>query len=81
MLIPIEHHSYSHEVSWVEYSELHDAEQFIKEFFDEEWYFSFTRESMSERSVEHLHTHYIPGKLKRRIITEMLIEQWFEWME
>jgi Fe-S cluster biosynthesis and repair protein YggX len=36
---------------------------------------------MAERSVEHLHTHYIPGKLKRRIITEMLIEQWFEWME
>jgi len=65
----------------MEYSELADAEKYIKEFFGEEWYFSFTRESMSERSVEHFHTHYIPGRLKRRVLTEMLLEQWYPWME
>lgn len=81
MLVPIEHYCYSYDISAIEYTELTLAEKYIKEFFGEEWYFSFTRESMAERSVEHLHTHYIPGKLKRRTLTEMLIEQGFEWME
>jgi len=36
MLVPISHKCHSYEVSSMEYSELADAEKYIKEFFGEE---------------------------------------------
>ena len=81
MLIPLNHHQYTHDISSEEYSELNEAQKYIKNFYNKDWYFSFTRESMNERSVEHIHIHYLPGKLKRATIAKMLLEQGYLWFE
>ncbi len=81
MLIPIRHTSFSHEITSSEYSKLHKAYDFIKNFYKDETYFSFTRESLSERSVEHVHTHFITGKLKRQTLVEMLRNQGYKTTE
>ena len=81
MLIPIRHARFSHEITHTEYGELHISYDFIKKFYDKESYFSFTRESFGERSVEHVHTHFISGSLKRKTLVEMLKEQGFETSE
>jgi len=65
MLIPIRHIQYNHELLSEESIELPLAYKYIKDFYKEEQYFSFTRESMANRSVEHVHTHFLPWKLKR----------------
>lgn len=59
MLVPRQHTRFSHEVSEQEWSSIGEAYTFLEEFYGGDEYFSFTRESFSERSVEHLHTHFI----------------------
>lgn len=81
MLIPIEHICFSKDISPEIYNEYWEAQKFISLYFNGEQYFSFTRESIEERSVEHLHIHFITGKLKRAALTEMLKLQWYESME
>ena len=81
MLIPIRHARFSHEITHTEYGELQESYDFIKKFYNEDSYFSFTRESFGERSVEHVHTHFISGHLKRNILVEMLKEQGFDTRE
>ncbi|MBC7503389.1 hypothetical protein H7169_00245 [Candidatus Gracilibacteria bacterium] len=81
MLIPIRHACFSHEITNTEYSELHESYDFIEKFYNGDSYFSFTRESISERSVEHVHTHFISGQLKRKTLVEMLKAQGFETSE
>ena len=75
MLIPIDHVRFSHEIKANEHSELGEAYSFIKEFYQDKPYFSFTRESLEERSVEHVHTHFISGDLERKTVVEMLKKQ------
>lgn len=72
MLIPIRHVKYTHELTANEWSELGQAHAFIEQFYREYDYFSFTRESMANRSVEHVHTHFLPGKIKRSKVVELL---------
>ena len=81
MLIPIRHARFSHEITSSEYNTLDKAYDFIKNFYEEESYFSFTRESLSQRSVEHVHTHFISGELPRKTLVEMLKEQGYETTE
>lgn len=78
MLIPTRHVCFSHELSTLEYSEIPYAYAYIRDFYGDIPYFSFTRESFNERSVEHVHTHFISGDLTRRSVTEMLKEQGFD---
>jgi diadenosine tetraphosphate (Ap4A) HIT family hydrolase len=54
-----------------------DIYKFVKEYFWDEKYFSCTRESIANRSVEHIHMHFIPGKLQWKYIRKMLENQWF----
>ena len=81
MLIPIRHVHFSHEILAHEYCELPEAYLYISTFYGDIPYFSFTRESLNERSVEHIHTHFISGHLKRKTLVEMLKEQGFETSE
>lgn len=64
MVVPYEHKLFSRELSPEETLELMDIHRFLASFYGEEEYFSCTRESLSNRSVEHIHMHFIPGRLK-----------------
>jgi diadenosine tetraphosphate (Ap4A) HIT family hydrolase len=75
MLVPIRHVAFSHDISPAEYSELSDAYMFLRDFYAGDEYFSFTRESFAQRSVEHVHTHFLPGDLARSAIVNMLTSQ------
>lgn len=79
LLLPKVHKKFSHELTAEELSELPKIYQFIKNFFWEENYFSFTRETFADwsRSVEHLHMHFLTWILKWKYIRKMLEKQWF----
>lgn len=47
-----------------------EVQKFMKKFFDWEEYFSFIRESKWNRSVEHLHYHFLPWALSAENIGE-----------
>jgi diadenosine tetraphosphate (Ap4A) HIT family hydrolase len=64
MAVPYAHKLYFLELSNEEIIELKDIHIFVKDFFKGNNYFSFTRESMANRSVEHLHMHFLAGKLQ-----------------
>lgn len=64
MLVPFRHIVFSHELESEETTELAEGYKKIKEFYGDELYFSFTRETMANRSVEHLHIHFVPGRLQ-----------------
>lgn len=72
MAVPYEHIQFSKDLSDNHLLELKDIQIFVKEFFKEEQYFSFTRESMANRSVEHLHMHFLVWKLQWRFLRKML---------
>ena len=77
MLVPYKHIIFSHELSSDETKELSDAYKWIKDFYDDQIYFSCTRESMTNRSVEHLHMHFLPGRLQGKYLRYMLMKQGF----
>ena len=81
MAVPHRHIIYSNELSVDELVELKDVHNFIKNFFWNEHYFSFTRETMWSRSVEHLHIHFLTWKLKGRYLRKMLEDQWYPIVE
>jgi diadenosine tetraphosphate (Ap4A) HIT family hydrolase len=61
MAVPKEHIIFNYDLTDNHLIELREVHKRVKEFFGEENYFSFTRESMLDenRSVEHLHTHFL----------------------
>lgn len=75
MAIPKLHKKFSHELSNHEYSEMRELQLFVKSFFKSQEYFSFTRESMWKRSVEHLHIHFLPWVIRASRVEKMLKEQ------
>lgn len=64
MLVPYEHKKFSYELTTEETSEMADAYKFIKDFYGNGKYFSATRETMDNRSIEHFHIHFLPGRLQ-----------------
>lgn len=82
MALPKEHKKFSTDFSSDEWQEMKDVHEFMKNFFQDSLYFSFTRENFfwetgDWRSVEHWHMHFVPGSLKWKYIREMLENQWF----
>ena len=75
MAIPNAHKSQHKELSNEEFSELRDVYQQVEKFYWDLEYFSFTRETMGNRSVEHLHKHFLPWKMQGEYIIEMLKKQ------
>lgn len=61
LLNPIRHILFTKDFTKEEIIELIEAEKFISDFYKNEDYFSFIRQSLSElsRTVEHLHYHYL----------------------
>lgn len=77
MAIPNEHILYSYDLKKEHFEELSEVHKIVKDFFKDDSYFSFTRESMSNRSVEHLHMHFLVWKLQWKFLRKMLELQWF----
>ena len=77
MAIPFEHKKFSYELTHDEIGELPEIYTFMKEYFGEKPYFSCTRETLSNRSVEHYHMHFIPGALQGKFLRKMLEGQGF----
>ena len=81
MAVPYAHKRFSHELTPAEITELYDIYKFMKEYFGEKHYFSCTRESMSNRSIEHFHMHFIPWALQGKFVRKMLEWQGFPIQE
>ena len=65
MAVPYEHHTHASEFDHETWSEMEDIYSWVKNFYNGEEYFSFTRETITPtkpdtRSVEHYHTHFCP---------------------
>lgn len=77
MAVPLLHKAFSTELTIEEFWELSEIHSFMKSFFADKHYFSCTRESISNRTIEHLHIHFIPGKLQGKYLRKMLQNQGF----
>lgn len=77
MAVPYIHKKYFLELNDDEILDLKNVNKFIKDFFWEDNYFSCLRETIANRSIEHLHYHYIPWKLQWKYLRKMLMDQWF----
>lgn len=77
MAIPKEHICFSTDLKAYHFEELSVVHQEVAKYFDSQSYFSFTRETMDSRSVEHLHMHFLGGKLQGKFLRKMLELQGF----
>lgn len=60
LLIPNRHIEHTSDLNNEELIELKEAEKFLKDFYKEENYFSFIRQTNWWKSIKHIHYHYIP---------------------
>lgn len=60
MAIPKEHKTYTYELTDEELIDYRNVEIFMKEYYKNTNYYSFIRQSIWWRSIEHLHYHYLP---------------------
>lgn len=72
VVIPKNHKLFSHEVTNQEYSEMREVQLFIKSFYKSIEYFSFARETLWKREVEHLSYHFVPWIISRKNIEKIL---------
>ena len=79
MAVPYKHRQFSVELSSQEFAEMKEIQEFVKGFFKgkSKDYFSATRETMWNRSVEHVHIHFISWKLQWKYLRKMLQNQGF----
>lgn len=75
MAVPYLHKKQFLELNDEELIDLKNANIFIKSFYWEESYFSCLRETLENRSVEHLHYHFLPWKLEWKYLRKMLMDQ------
>lgn len=69
MAVPKNHKKFSNEFTAEEWAEMNEIHNFVKKFYGDKLYFSFTRENFDAvnndgRSVEHWHMHFLPGSLQ-----------------
>jgi len=77
MAIPYRHTILSSDLHDEEYLELKEVEKFMKDFYKEKEYFMFVREARESRSLEHIHYHFLPGRIPYDDIEIILKKQWF----
>ncbi len=68
MAIPKRHIQWTYDLTKEEFSDFLEIEKFMKDFFKWVDYFSFIRQSKSNKSVEHMHYHYISWIPSARMI-------------
>ena len=77
MAVPKQHIKLAHEIPAEVMAEYPLIEKFVYDFFAESSYFTFMRESLQNRSLEHVHYHFIPGKMNYKHLENLLLEQGF----
>lgn len=77
MAIPKAHFKYAHEIPAEVMAEYPKVEKFIYDFYQGWSYFTFMRESIQNRSLEHIHYHFLPGKMNYRHLEYILLDQGF----
>ena len=77
MAIPKRHIKMAHDITSLEMWEYPEVEKYIHEFFWENRYFTFMRESLEARSLEHIHYHFLPWQISYYDIENFLKKQWF----
>lgn len=77
MASPRKHKKFARELTKKEHADLHQVFAFIDDYYGEEDYFQTTRLTMANRSVEHYHMHFIPGKCQGKYLRYMLMHQGF----
>lgn len=68
LVFPKRHIEFSIELSENELMDFLNVEKFMKEYYKNDEYFSFIRQSKSNKSVEHLHYHYLKWFPRARVI-------------
>lgn len=77
MAIPKKHIKFAYEIPSEVMAEYPKVEKFVADFFDGWSYFTFMRESLQNRSLEHIHYHFLPGKLNYKHLEYVLLDQGF----
>lgn len=77
MAIPKNHIKCAYEIPPEVMAEFPQVEKFVSDFFAEKRYFMFMRESLKSRSLEHIHYHFVPGKINYSHLEYILLEQGF----
>jgi len=77
MAIPKKHYKFAYEIPSEVMAEYPEVEKFVYNFFDGESYFTFMRESIQNRSLEHIHYHFVPGKINYKHLEYLLLDQGF----
>lgn len=77
MAIPKLHLKYAFEIPAEVMAEYPHVEKFVSDFFDWKSYFTFMRESLQNRSLEHIHYHFLPGKMNYKHLEYILLDQGF----
>lgn len=77
MAVPYDHIVLSKDLTSNHLTELAEVYKEVEKFFAWESYFSFTRETLLNRSVEHLHMHFLWWKLEWKFLRKMLELQWY----
>ncbi len=77
MAIPYRHTLMSKDLTNEQMIEYPNVLKFIHEFYEWKKYFSFLRESIESRSLEHLHYHFLPWNIHYDDIEYFLKKQWY----
>lgn len=77
MAIPKKHIKFAYEIPADVMAEYPKVEKFVNDFFKGNSYFMFMRESLQNRSLEHIHYHFLPGKMNYKHLEYILLEQGF----
>lgn len=75
LLIPKRHVEHTKELSSEELLELASIETYIETYYVGEDYFSFIRQSITGKSICHIHYHYISGALYADALSSILQNQ------
>ncbi len=78
LAIPYRHVVLSKDLSDEEALEFREVEKVMREKYGEDDYFMFVREWVKPRSIEHIHYHFVPGRLPYHDIELCLKKQGFE---
>ena len=68
LVFPIDHKEFSSDLTSEELLDYWNIDKFIRNYFEELnlEYFSFARQSFWNRSLKHLHYHYMPWEISSR---------------
>lgn len=75
MAVPKRHVVLTKDLSIEEYAEFQSVEEHMNILFENQSYFSTIREDRESRSLEHLHYHFLPGKLQYSHLEHILQNQ------